>query len=98
MRNGQEKATIRARVDETADFWSENHFSITHLYASLAGILELDDYYQLEGVVKMLRELQLLLANRRSVPNKADYVMLLGDLANEFEWQSHHGIRLYEPL
>lgn len=97
MQNRQERAPIRARVDETANFWAENNFSLAHFYASLAGILHLDDYYHLEGIEQMLRKLQLQLVKSRQ-PEKHDYIKLLGDLADEFNWQSHYGIRLYEPL
>lgn len=98
MQNSQERASIRSRVDETANFWAANNFSLTHLYASLTGVIQLDDYYHLEGMVQMLRELQLMVATKRGMPNKMDYVKLLGDLAEEFDWQSHYGVRLYEPL
>lgn len=97
MQNPQEKASIRSRVDETANFWAEHNFSLNHIYASLAGILQLDDYYHLEGIEEMLRNLQLMVVKSKK-PDKADYVKLLGDLADEFRWQTYHGIRLYEPL
>lgn len=84
----------------------KKQISSKQLKASLYGMLYLDDYYHLEGVVSMLRNLQLGIAfqsigatlSEEQKNMVMDYLKLLNDLATEFEWQVYNGVRLYRPL
>lgn len=100
------KPTSQQRLDLFNETFTQKRIPTDIFKASTAGMLELDKKYHLEGVVQLLRNLQTTVSvcligsdiNEGQKQEVTTYITLLHDLAAEFEWQTHYGIRLYEPL
>jgi hypothetical protein len=109
MQTTQRKRAYTSRVNKFNKlFKGRPEPTIDEFKASVAGILAMDHFYHLEGLVKLLNDHQeLVVAIAETTPHSCKreamkYAKLIGivlkDIEKEFLWQSHHGIRLYKPM